>query len=54
MKRFKISVEKEFPYLEMKLVLDFIIKKGYSIKLVDNGNIVCELIEVRENGETSK
>ncbi len=46
MKRFKIMVEGEFPYNEMELVLKHLQRKGYKITLIDNGNIVCEIIEV--------
>ena len=41
--RFKISVEDTFPYIDMRLVLKEIEKLGYTITLVDNGNIVCEI-----------
>ena len=40
--RFKITVEDTFPYNDMKLVLEELEKQGYTITLVDNGNIVCE------------
>lgn len=47
--RFKIMVEGTYPYKEMKKVLDSLVKRGYEITLVDNGNIVCELEESNDN-----
>ena len=39
---FKIMAFNEFPYSEMKKILEKIEELNYRITLVDNGNIVCE------------
>lgn len=38
----KIHVFSEFPYEELKVVLDGIAKLGYDIIFAENGNIVCQ------------
>lgn len=45
MKRFKIMVQESIAYKDMKLVLQRLEGLGYNITLVDNGNIVCENTE---------
>lgn len=38
----KITAFPEFPYSELKPILDFIESRGYEINFIDNGNIVCQ------------
>jgi len=44
----KIHSFDEFPYKRMREVLDAIEKLGFSIKFVDNGNIVCFDVKEKE------
>ncbi len=46
--RFKISVDSEIPFQEVTLITDFLFKQGWKISLADNGNIICEKLEVFE------
>ncbi|MBE3128791.1 MAG: hypothetical protein IMZ60_03830 [Actinobacteria bacterium] len=38
----KIMAFPEFPYSELKPILDFIESRGYKIDFIDNGNIICQ------------
>ena len=38
----KMMAFPEFPYTELKPILDFIESRGFKIDFIDNGNIVCQ------------
>lgn len=40
----KLHAFPEFPYEELKPILEFIEKQGFKITFIDNGNIVCQKI----------